>query len=90
MVEKFVACTSSGGAYDDQAFVAGYRLGTIATALAQPHVFGMGPITVEDDLVEQCDLTAMRFGYRMDRGPSQDGWTVVTFVYAQPVMEILT
>ena len=64
LVMPFVACQSQGGAFDDAAFVSGYRLGEVNATLehAKPerHVLWAHP-----NDVAQLDLIAMRQGYTL-------------------------
>lgn len=80
LVVPFIACTSQGGPYQDDAFVAGFALGTIDSELAHGH-----PVSydhVSPALVPQLDLIAMRRGYIVTSEPWPEdpaAWTRVTF-----------
>lgn len=85
LVMPFIVCTSQGGPYEDQAFVAGYTAGNLESLLAQE------PLHVETyvptPLTPQVDLLAMRFGYRFESEPwdeHPDEWTRVEFTKVQP------
>jgi hypothetical protein len=79
LVMPFVTVASKGGPYDDGAYVAGYEMGLIATALAQ------GPpdrqATIRTANVPQADLLAMQYGYGYIAERSEDvpEWTHVKF-----------
>lgn len=64
LVMPFVCCTSEGGPYDDEAFVAGWECARIDSALARrPALYDA---TVREALLAQLDLIAMRRGYTLD------------------------
>lgn len=77
LVMPFVACQSQGGPYDDQAFVAGFRLGRLDAELPMLAALGYASISRMEYSadVEQIDLIAMRHGYRIRNvGEAHDGW----------------
>lgn len=80
LVMPFVACRSEGGPYDDEAFVAGYRLGILDAKLHARQPTFSEPI--EPLAREQCDLLAMRYGYSFEAEPDEeypDDWLIATF-----------
>lgn len=86
LVMPFTVCQSDGGPYDDAAFVAGYRSGTI-----NAHLERIAPdelrIYVEPALLPQLDLIAMRHGYTMVSEPwadHPDEWALATFKAGRP------
>ena len=92
LVMPFVVCASQGGPHDDQAFVAGYRLGRLNRDLelaalidAQP-----GPVAVPPGDMPQVDLIAMRHGYTVQAEPwkqAPDEWVTATFRQAHAETE---
>lgn len=78
LVYPFVVCTSQGGPWDDQAFVAGVQLGV----LVQRMECGEKDISsyVHPDLVPQIDLATMHSGYQMRAEPWDEHNTLVTLV----------
>jgi hypothetical protein len=77
LVMPFVVCASKGGPYDDDAFTAGYEMGSLDGLIAQ------GPIslttTIRTASVPQADLIAMHHGYIVtERRDEDDGeWSTV-------------
>lgn len=67
LIMPFVVCTSQGGPWDDQAFVAGVKLGVLLRYMDSDE----GEISdyVHPDLVRQVDLAVMHFGYTMRSEP---------------------
>lgn len=82
-VMPFVACTSKGGPYDDDAYAAGWQLGKIDEQLEQAadrrewsHIVA----TVFTTNVEQADLVAMCHGFSSSVTETHDGgWSDVMF-----------
>lgn len=82
LVMPFVVCHSTGGPYEDQAFVAGYQTGQIDAALkaGEKDNRDHGLIAVYTELLPQLDLVAMRYGYTMTSEPTQtEAWSYVSF-----------
>lgn len=92
LVEPFVVCRSKGGPYDDEAFVAGVqwaraeadleRLTGIALVGAGTSVEGYFSAA----LVPQFDLTAMRYGWRIEVEPwpeAPDEWALIRFIRSE-------
>lgn len=78
LVTPFVVCTSVGGPYDDDSFVAGIRLGLWQSLLKlQPSEHANYEPAA---LVPQLDLLAMQNGYRMISEPYEESpnWVLVT------------
>lgn len=83
IVMPFVVCQSQGGAFDDDAFVAGFRCGSLDAelsimrkldaVLAEPEPF----MSREAELT-QLDLIAMRHGFVMEAERADDEWFRVT------------
>lgn len=75
----FVACKSQGGAYEDDAFVGGWRLGSLDARLEfqAPPFFAL---YVHPSDLEQLDLVAMRHRYsvKVDDHTPLDEWVNVT------------
>ncbi|MGE3795121.1 MAG: hypothetical protein AB7I38_14500 [Dehalococcoidia bacterium] len=90
LVMPFVATTSNGGPFDDQAFVAGYECGSIDMAL---HVLAPIGATVSrwvhPELLPQLDLIAMRHGRQVYVGDEDDTgtWRHITIDLPQPTPE---
>ena len=61
----FVVCTSAGGPFDDDAFVAGFQCGDIDRALkvAAANDSDGATFTVRSELVRQLELHAMYRGF---------------------------
>jgi hypothetical protein len=83
MVMPFMCVESVGGPYADGPFVAGVTLGAIDRTL------NPAPAQLEwyvpTRLVSQLDLSAMRYGWRMEAEPwdeHPDEWTFVRFTRA--------
>lgn len=96
LVVPFVICTSQGGPFDDDAFVAGYQCGeidkTLATVNAAASVGAPSALvsltwTVRTDLLRQLELVAMSRGFPYMAKEAVDDmpeWTVVTFSNRSP------
>lgn len=69
LLYPFTVCTSKGGPYEDQAFVAGVQFGRVAAAMERQEPL-IGPVMVRSDLVPQIDLAAMHHGYTL----SAEAW----------------
>lgn len=83
LVMPFVSVKSNGGPFDDDAYVAGWRMGALDARLG-----GVGVLrslwredVIRTEDVPQADLIAMKHQYRMEATPSADDeeWTVVRF-----------
>ena len=85
LVFPFVAVTSEGGPYDDQAYCAGYEMGQLDAALAQHPTEHAAVVRTEN--LAQADLIAMRHGYVRNDLPNDahPEWTCMEFT---PSMEI--
>lgn len=59
LVLPFVACESAGGPYEDQAFVAGFQAGQLASAMEALRPGQSVEATVVAPLERQVDLIAM-------------------------------
>jgi hypothetical protein len=80
----FVVCTSVGGPYDDDAFVAGFQAGQIDQALQAASVARASEVrfTVNAELVRQLELIAMHRGFPVmaaEAAEDAPGWSFVTF-----------
>ena len=85
MEMPFVTVASKGGPHDDNAFVAGYEMGTLdRELLAAPR---QHQVTIRTDNTAQADLIAMRNGYVCEAEQSSEWpeWTFVTFRPMKPV-----
>jgi hypothetical protein len=83
LVMPFVVCASQGGTYEDQAFVAGWRLGQLDLELdSAVKTNKIVSATVRPMDLPQVDLIAMRYGYLATNTPweeAPDEWVYVTF-----------
>jgi len=84
LVVPFTACTSKGGPYEDQAFVAGFQCGEIDKALTVIAAAGgeRATFTVRTPLVPQLELLAMNRGFPVMAAivvEDYPEWTVVGF-----------
>jgi hypothetical protein len=78
-VMPLVLCRSRGGPYDDEAFLSGWRLGSIAATLSSPGISALAESIRPHERV-QADLVAMARGYTMTvESTSDPGWLSVTF-----------
>ena len=79
LVMPFKVVKSAGGPYDDESFVAGYRLGQLDNVLAdrslEEHV-----LSIEPDAVPQADLIAMRHGYSCTVTEYDVQWSTARFI----------
>lgn len=78
----FVCVESVGGPYEDEAFVAGFQVGSITAALGSG-VTQYLDATVRTGVVDQLDLAAMKHGFLMTReawSEAPEEWTFVKFV----------
>lgn len=71
LIMPFICVKSVGGEYDDDAFVAGYRLGMLDKELSLGNAVTW---TVRDIEVEQADLIAMQHGATIIVEEIEDGW----------------
>lgn len=86
LVYPFIACQSNGGAYDDEAFTAGFSAGRIDQVLVVAATLNADRVelrfTVRTGLVPQLELIAMARGFPSiaaqpwDEHP--DEWTFLT------------
>ncbi len=84
LVVPFVACTSKGGPYDDDAFVAGFQCGEIDRTLTALAAVGgsRATFTVYASLVGQLELVAMNRGFpvvTVEECAEASEWVQVTF-----------
>lgn len=83
-VIPFVAVTSQGGKYDDDAFAAGWEAGAITVNLAVGVQIGAESLSfmTKVGIANQLDLVAMYYGYRMTTEPTGEQtpqWQIATF-----------
>ena len=79
LVMPFVVCSSVGGPYEDDAFVAGFSAGIIDTKLSTREIAATTGL-FRTDLTPQIDLIAMRYGYHVDLlAEPEDGWSHLGF-----------
>jgi len=90
LVFPFIVVTSKGGPYDDDAYAAGWEAATFEAEIANIPV-GKSldySTTVRTDNVPQCDLIAMKYGWRMfsRNDDVHVGWSYIRFcpTEAQP------
>ncbi len=87
MVMPFVACASQGGPYDDDSFVAGWRLAELDARLAagprQPTAATVRPCDAQ-----QVDLIAMQHGYHVTDwiNPDPGEWVTAGLTPAREVV----
>lgn len=84
LVVPFVVCTSVGGPFDDDAFVAGFQAGQVDQALKTAAVSRAREVsfTVNSELVKQLELIGMNHGFPVITAEPSEGapsWTFVTF-----------
>lgn len=79
LVMPFVTVISKGGPHDDEAYTAGWEMGTLDRDLSRP----IGPVetdTIQTANLPQADLLAMRHGWVMTTQETiEPTWTHVTF-----------
>ncbi|MCP9947223.1 hypothetical protein [Actinomadura madurae] len=81
LVVPFVAVTSRGGLYDDDAYAAGWEMAQLDAHLAH-HTPVYFEATIHTGNAEQTDLVAMRHGYTCAiRGSGVEGWSHATLTY---------
>ena len=74
-----VLCRSSGGPFDDEAFLSGWRLGEIGATLGRPGISALAESIRPHERL-QADLIAMARGFMMTVEPSSSwDWLSVTF-----------
>lgn len=83
LVMPFILCTSEGGPYDDEAFVAGYECGWLDSHLETCKSLLATPDSryVHTNVLRQLDLICMSHSFRLTKGQVDDSgeWTWVTF-----------
>jgi hypothetical protein len=81
LVMPFVVVTSKGGPYDDKSFVAGMRLQQLWSILEEKQPASYQQY-INAELVPQCDLVAMHFGYVTHAEPWDEdpSWVLVKFI----------
>lgn len=64
LVMPFVACSSVGGPYEDEAYCAGYEMGALDATLTSSKAMGVLPVhaTIQAGNRAQADLVAMKHG----------------------------
>lgn len=90
IVIPFVATRPYGGSYDLESFEAGYLTAQIEQALANDVARYQAPI--RRAMVQQVDVLAMRYGYRLAVYPLPDGgetdadtaWVLADLVFIPP------
>lgn len=90
LVVPFIVCTSVGGPFDDDAFVAGFQAGQVNQALKVASAANANEVqfTVNTELVKQLELIGMSHGFPyLDAATSDEAptWTFVTFRTEAPV-----
>ena len=82
-VMPFNVCTSKGGPYEDQSFVAGFQTGAIFAMLEAAKAVGAAstlPHPVYVELLDQLDLIGMQFGFELVADLAEDpDWRLVWF-----------
>ena len=81
----FVICKSNGGTYEDQPFVAGWRLGALDARMGVATTIDSlpQPTFVQAADIPQVELLAMKHGYLMTTDDSDDEWTHITFEWPE-------
>ncbi|MEV6504801.1 hypothetical protein AB0M61_01600 [Streptomyces sp. NPDC051642] len=86
LVMPFVLVESEGGPYDDAAFVAGATCGALMEELRVCQTLAATPKEryVDEALLPQVDLIAMRYGFSLEQGELDEasGWQLVSFTVA--------
>lgn len=83
LVMPFILTKSQGGPYDDDAFVAGWRLGQIDAVLAHEGAEWSGIVPTAD--LPQADLLAMRRDMVLLQTPTEDDeWTFIRIHQQDP------
>jgi len=85
LVMPFRICKSQGGPYDDESFVAGWRLALLDRDLADRAVdrIPMTGVSLRPADMPQVDLIAMKHGYGVASEPwndAPDDWLLVDFM----------
>lgn len=80
MIMPLVACASQGGPYPDDAYCAGWEMGSLFQILAQSAVRAMA-MSIRADNCAQADLIAMNAGFVMQVHQVADGWASVEFTH---------
>ncbi len=85
LVMPFVACVSKGGAYDDQAFVAGWECGALDARLqAMTGAACMVERWVPPNLIPQLDLIAMKHDLALQQVQTSDDGEYVRVMIGHP------
>jgi hypothetical protein len=84
LVVPFVVCTSVGGPFDDDAFVAGFQAGQVDQALKMAATANVTEVrfTVNSALVKQLELIGMNHGFHhivAEEPKDAPSWSFVTF-----------
>ena len=87
LIMPFVTVTSKGGPHDDEAYTAGWAMGTLDRDLSR----SIGPVeqdTILTSNLPQADLIAMRYGWNMQtKKTTEPTWTHVTFTRSNTTEE---
>lgn len=80
----FIVCTSVGGPFDDDAFVAGFQAGQVNQALKAAAAANAIEVrfTVNSELVKQLELIGMNHGFPhivAEEPEDAPSWSFVTF-----------
>lgn len=80
LVMPFLGVTSNGGPWDDDAYCAGYHMGTIYTRLELEHPKDYSA-TIRSADVDTADLVAMKNGYQLRVIRTDwDEWVTAQFI----------
>lgn len=78
LVMPFINVISRGGRYDDEAYCAGYEMGSLEARLKHEGC-PVVTLTIRSENAEQADLIAMGQGYSAQVKPSEvDSWSYLT------------
>lgn len=89
LVVPFVEVQSKGGRYEDNAFVAGFQMGTLWTVLlgSPPEVRVILWKPIYSDLIPQADLIAMKEGWKTEIVDEDEEWATLQFVRSDDVSQ---
>jgi len=74
----FISVKSKGGPHDDESFVAGFEMGTLDVILGTPYLQSH-VMTIHTVNLNQADLIAMHYDFKMEIEDEDGEWTTVTF-----------
>lgn len=77
LVMPFVTVASAGGPHDDDAYTAGWQMGSLDAALASS-VANRWHDSIRSDCRGQADLIAMKHGWAAEFEDSDGGWLHMT------------